>query len=104
MFIIRDRDRDRQQSQQALEFRHSTTSHVTRIHDQRRWGGEPGTLQVTNYPPVISFTINHDATGSLKDTSANLKNSQGFPVNIISEAFVENANATVVDAPSDFDE
>ncbi|KAG1799538.1 hypothetical protein EV424DRAFT_452839 [Suillus variegatus] len=41
---------------------------------------------VTNYPPVISFAINHDATGSLKDTTANLKKGQGFAVNIISEA------------------
>ncbi|KAG1786297.1 uncharacterized protein HD556DRAFT_1309859 [Suillus plorans] len=54
---------------------------------------------VTNYPPVISFAINHNATGSLKDTTANLKNGQGFAVNIISEAFVENANSTAVDAP-----
>ncbi|KAG1785846.1 uncharacterized protein HD556DRAFT_1419148 [Suillus plorans] len=59
---------------------------------------------VTNYPPVISFTINHNATGSLKDTTANLKNGQGFTVNIISEAFVENANSTAVDAPPEFDE
>ncbi|KAG2090213.1 uncharacterized protein F5147DRAFT_28591 [Suillus discolor] len=59
---------------------------------------------VTNYPPVISFAINHNATGSLKDTTANLKNGQGFAVNIISEAFVENANASGVDASPEFDE
>ncbi|KAG1908711.1 uncharacterized protein F5891DRAFT_1180250 [Suillus fuscotomentosus] len=51
-----------------------------------------------------SLDINHNATGSLKDTTANLKNGQGFTVNIISEAFVENANATAVDAPPNFDE
>jgi flavin reductase (DIM6/NTAB) family NADH-FMN oxidoreductase RutF len=38
------------------------------------------------------------------DTTANLKNGQGFAVNIISEAFVENANLTAVDAPPEFDE
>ncbi|KAG2091226.1 uncharacterized protein F5147DRAFT_643259 [Suillus discolor] len=59
---------------------------------------------VMNYPPVISFAINHNATGSLKDTTANLKNGQGFAVNIISKAFIENANSTAVDAPPKFDE
>ncbi|KAG1803201.1 hypothetical protein EV424DRAFT_1351562 [Suillus variegatus] len=59
---------------------------------------------VTNYPPVISFAVNHSAPGRLKDTATNLKNGQGFTVNIISEAFVENANATAIDAPRDFDE
>ncbi|KAG2062839.1 hypothetical protein BDR04DRAFT_1039669, partial [Suillus decipiens] len=34
----------------------------------------------------------------------NLKNGQGFTVNIISEAFVENANATAIDAPHDFND
>ncbi|KAG1904452.1 uncharacterized protein F5891DRAFT_1014915 [Suillus fuscotomentosus] len=42
--------------------------------------------------------------GCLKDTATNLKNNQGFAMNIISEAFVKNANATVVDAPPEFDE
>ncbi|KAG1796509.1 hypothetical protein EV424DRAFT_1475223 [Suillus variegatus] len=51
---------------------------------------------VTNYPPAISFAINQNAMGSLKDTTANLKNGQGFAVNIISEAFI--------DAPPEFDE
>ncbi|KAG1815376.1 hypothetical protein EV424DRAFT_1412429, partial [Suillus variegatus] len=58
---------------------------------------------VTNYPPAISFAINQNATGSLKDTTANLKNGQGFAVNIISEAFIENANSTAVDTPPEFD-
>ncbi|KAG1842121.1 hypothetical protein C8R48DRAFT_738083 [Suillus tomentosus] len=51
-------------------------------------------------PPVPAFC----SLASLKDTTVNLKNGQGFAVNIISEAFVENANATAVDAPPDFDE
>ncbi|KAG1799925.1 uncharacterized protein HD556DRAFT_1214786, partial [Suillus plorans] len=40
----------------------------------------------------------------LKDTATNLKNNQGFAMNIISEAFIENVNATAVDAPPEFDE
>ncbi|KAG2142315.1 uncharacterized protein EDB93DRAFT_1338483 [Suillus bovinus] len=59
---------------------------------------------VTNYPPVISFAINHKSPGHLKDTTTNLRNGKGFAVNIISEAFVENANATAIDAPLGFDE
>ncbi|KAG2338567.1 hypothetical protein BDR05DRAFT_1062709 [Suillus weaverae] len=46
---------------------------------------------VTNYPPMISFACNHSALGRLKGTTLNVKNSQGFIVNIISEPFVENA-------------
>ncbi|KAG1721619.1 hypothetical protein EDD22DRAFT_746699, partial [Suillus occidentalis] len=60
--------------------------------------------QVTSYPPIISFACNHSGPGRVKDTIANLKNSQVFTVNIISEPFVENANATAIDAPPDFDE
>ncbi|KAG1803202.1 hypothetical protein EV424DRAFT_1517779 [Suillus variegatus] len=59
---------------------------------------------VTDYPPVISFGINRNPAGRLKDTTRNLKNGQGFAVNIISEAFIENANAAAVDAPPDVDE
>ncbi|KAG1788541.1 uncharacterized protein HD556DRAFT_1402793 [Suillus plorans] len=59
---------------------------------------------VTDYPPVISFGINRNAAGHLKDTTRNLKNGQGFAVNIISEAFIENANAAAVDAPPEVDE
>ncbi|KAG1850515.1 hypothetical protein C8R48DRAFT_727409, partial [Suillus tomentosus] len=59
---------------------------------------------VTGYPPVISFGINRNAAGHLKDTTRNLKNGRGFAVNIISEAFIENANAAAVDAPPDVDE
>ncbi|KAG2108541.1 hypothetical protein BD769DRAFT_1365882 [Suillus cothurnatus] len=59
---------------------------------------------VTTYPPVISFGCNNNASGGLKDTAANLKKSKEFSVNIISEPFMENANATSIDAPRDFDE
>ncbi|KAG2097771.1 uncharacterized protein F5147DRAFT_530052, partial [Suillus discolor] len=47
---------------------------------------------------------NHNAAGRLKDMATNLKSSQGFAMNIISEAFIENANATAVDTPPEFDE
>jgi len=59
---------------------------------------------VTSYPPIISFACNDSGPGKLKDTAANVMNSQGFTVNIISEPFVENANATAIDAPPGFDE
>ncbi|KAG1905661.1 uncharacterized protein F5891DRAFT_621249 [Suillus fuscotomentosus] len=51
------------------------------------------------YPPV-----NHNTVGHLKDTATNLKSGQGFAMNIISEAFIENANETAVDTPPEFDE
>ncbi|KAG2031697.1 hypothetical protein BDR03DRAFT_875415, partial [Suillus americanus] len=59
---------------------------------------------VMNYPPVISFVCNHTAPSRLKDTIANLKNTQGFTVSIMSESFVEDVNATVIDVPPGFDE
>ncbi|KAG2108551.1 hypothetical protein BD769DRAFT_1675249 [Suillus cothurnatus] len=59
---------------------------------------------VKTYPPVISFGCNNSASGGLKDTAANLKINKGFTVNMVSEAFFENANATAIDAPRDFDE
>ncbi|KAJ8580707.1 hypothetical protein M405DRAFT_886006 [Rhizopogon salebrosus TDB-379] len=59
---------------------------------------------VTNHPPIISFACNDLGPGSLKNTATNVMNSQGFTVNIINEPFIENANATPIDAPPDFDE
>ncbi|KAG1885255.1 hypothetical protein F4604DRAFT_1952241 [Suillus subluteus] len=59
---------------------------------------------VTNYPPIISFACNYSAPGRFKDTIANLKNNQGFTMNIISEPFVKDVNATGIDAPPGFDE
>ncbi|KAG1888659.1 hypothetical protein F4604DRAFT_1899651 [Suillus subluteus] len=62
-----------------------------------------------NLTPFVSRTTrlssHSHATTALRAASktkiANLKNSQGFTVNIISELFVENANATAIDG---FDE
>ncbi|KAI6011124.1 hypothetical protein EDC04DRAFT_2905670 [Pisolithus marmoratus] len=46
---------------------------------------------VTHNPPLVSFCCSN--TPRLKDTPTNVKNGLGFTVNIISEPFVENANA-----------
>ncbi|KAG1854972.1 hypothetical protein DFJ58DRAFT_703022 [Suillus subalutaceus] len=59
---------------------------------------------VTTYPPIISFACNNNAVGGLKDTAVNVMNSQGFSVNIVSEPFIESANATAIDSPPGFDE
>ncbi|KAG1854970.1 hypothetical protein DFJ58DRAFT_727722 [Suillus subalutaceus] len=59
---------------------------------------------VTTYPPIISFACNNNALGGLKDTAVNVMNSQGFSVNIVSEPFIESANATAIDSPPGFDE
>jgi len=59
---------------------------------------------VTNYPPIISIACNHRSSGCLLDTATNMMHNQGFTVNILSEPFVQNANATCIDAPPDFDE
>ncbi|OJA13278.1 hypothetical protein AZE42_05026 [Rhizopogon vesiculosus] len=59
---------------------------------------------VSSYPPIISFACNDSSSGRLKDTAVNVMNSQGFTVNIISEPFIENANATAINAPPGFDE
>ncbi|KAG1724913.1 hypothetical protein EDB19DRAFT_1858384 [Suillus lakei] len=53
---------------------------------------------------LLSHSHATTTPGYLKDMTTNLKNSQGFTVNIISEPLIENANATATDAPPDFDE
>ncbi|KAH7930370.1 hypothetical protein BV22DRAFT_1028605 [Leucogyrophana mollusca] len=58
---------------------------------------------VTNHPPIVSFACSNVPAG-LKDTAHNVKNSQGFTVNIISEPFVEQANATAIDTPPEVSE
>jgi len=60
---------------------------------------------VTASPPLVSFCcVNANGPTGLKDTANNVKNGKGFTVNIISEPFVENANATAIDCPPEFDE
>ncbi|KAI0333209.1 hypothetical protein GY45DRAFT_1245176 [Cubamyces sp. BRFM 1775] len=60
--------------------------------------------QVTHNPPIISVSCSAGAGGGLKDTASNIKATQNFTVNIISEPFVENANFTSLDAPADVSE
>ncbi|KAI6044096.1 hypothetical protein EDC04DRAFT_3106552 [Pisolithus marmoratus] len=57
---------------------------------------------VTHNPPLVSFCCRNEPR--VKDTPTNVKNGLGFTVNIISEPFVENANATSIEAPPEFDE
>ena len=61
--------------------------------------------KITNWPPVVAVSCLDAPAGGLKDTTNNIKNStSGFVINIISEPFVELANATSIDAPPDVDE
>ncbi|KAL4067134.1 hypothetical protein V8B97DRAFT_2025233 [Scleroderma yunnanense] len=57
---------------------------------------------VCNQPPVVSISCRTQPR--VKDTPTNAKNGLGFTINIISEPFVENATATAIDAPPEFDE
>ncbi|KAH9925854.1 uncharacterized protein BXZ73DRAFT_49698 [Epithele typhae] len=61
---------------------------------------------VTHNPPVISISVASNPTTKtgLKDTAANIKATKGFVVNIISETFVENANFSCIDAPTEVSE
>lgn len=52
---------------------------------------------------MVSFSCANGPV-RIKDTTNNVKNSQGFTVNIISEPFIQNANITAIDAPPGFDE
>lgn len=46
LLFSRNRDRDRQRVVQALAFRYRTMPHRMRVHNQRGWRREPGTVQV----------------------------------------------------------
>jgi len=60
---------------------------------------------ITNWPPVVAVSCLNAAPGGLKDTTNNVKNSKGgFVISIISEPFVELANATSIDAPPEVSE
>jgi len=48
-------------------------------------------------PPSICISVTNRPR--VKDTCHNIKTMKGFTVNIISEPFLENANATAIDAP-----
>ncbi|KAK1222840.1 hypothetical protein PQX77_014262 [Marasmius sp. AFHP31] len=57
---------------------------------------------VSAHPPTISISVNTSA--SEKDTSRNIKATKGFTVNIISEAWVQQANAACMNCPRDVSE
>ncbi|KAJ7154609.1 hypothetical protein C8R46DRAFT_1005647 [Mycena filopes] len=58
--------------------------------------------QVSAYPPVISVSCLN--LPRHKDTAANIKATKGFTVNIISEAWVAQANSCSIDAPPNVNE
>lgn len=58
---------------------------------------------ITNNPPLLMICTSNTPTG-LKDSARNIKATKSFVVNIISEAFVENANVCSMDAPPDVSE
>ncbi|KAL1940375.1 hypothetical protein VTO73DRAFT_8947 [Trametes versicolor] len=60
--------------------------------------------QVTHNPPIISVSCSARPEGGPKDTAGNIKATKGFTVNIISEPFIENANVSCIDAPTDINE
>ncbi|GJE94216.1 flavin reductase family protein [Phanerochaete sordida] len=58
---------------------------------------------VSHYPPLVSISITNIGS-SFKDTAANIRATKEFVVNIISEPFVEQANVTCIDTPSNVSE
>ncbi|KAL5506891.1 hypothetical protein ACEPAH_6347 [Sanghuangporus vaninii] len=58
---------------------------------------------VSHNPPLVSISFTLPSSG-VKDTRENIKATKEFTVNIISEPFVEAANATSIDAPPEVDE
>lgn len=58
---------------------------------------------VSANPPVLSLSF-INPSGQHKDTCANILESKEFTVNIISEPFIEAANWTAVNAPTEVDE
>jgi flavin reductase (DIM6/NTAB) family NADH-FMN oxidoreductase RutF len=55
-------------------------------------------------PPVIVFQNSVRATGGTKDTIGNIRATGEFVVNIVSEEFARQMNATSADVPPDVDE
>ncbi|KAL0574245.1 hypothetical protein V5O48_007716 [Marasmius crinis-equi] len=58
---------------------------------------------VTANPPTISISANIGTDGE-KDTSRNIKATKGFTVNIISEPWIQQANAACINCPKDVSE
>lgn len=59
--------------------------------------------QVTHSPPLVSICCSN-GPARVKDTAANIAATRQFTVNIISEPWVEAANACAVDAPAEVGE
>ncbi|KAG9309835.1 hypothetical protein JVU11DRAFT_10214 [Chiua virens] len=61
---------------------------------------------ISNWPPVVAVCCLNAPLSRLKDTTTNVidNTSAGFVINIISEPFIEHANATSIDCPPDMDE
>lgn len=55
-------------------------------------------------PPVIVFQNSVRASGVLKDTIGNIRETGEFVVNVVSEDFAREMNATSADVPPDVDE
>ncbi|KAL4246287.1 FMN-binding split barrel [Abortiporus biennis] len=59
---------------------------------------------VTQNPPLISISITNPTPARLKDSARNIITTKQFTVNLISEAWIENANVCAIDAPHDISE
>ncbi|KAL0487287.1 flavoprotein oxygenase [Acrasis kona] len=59
---------------------------------------------VNHDPPTIMISISNKNKDTPKDTTRNIREKKGFTVNLISEWFVEAANACSVDAPPNVSE
>lgn len=55
-------------------------------------------------PPVVCFSPMVNMTGRRRDTLINAEALSEFVVNVVSEGFIEQMNATAVDVPPDVDE
>jgi len=58
---------------------------------------------ITHNPPLVMISVASNPTG-LKDTAHNIKATKEFTINMISEAFVENANVCSINAPPEVSE
>ena len=60
-------------------------------------------LQISHDPPLLTVSLTLSKRRP-KDTRENIKDTKEFTVNVISEPFVEAANACAVEAPAHVDE
>lgn len=55
-------------------------------------------------PPVLALTVLPAPDGRMKDTGRNIRETQEFVVNLVSEDIAEAMNVTCIDAPPEIDE